>query len=366
MTFRNFVVLAGLMVGVLWSSPDAYGERKTENVILISLDGLRWQEVFGGLDDRLNNKGQGVEDVRALKESFGLDSPEARREALLPFFWDVLAKEGQIFGDPSGKNSATVMNTRIFSYPGYNELLTGSVDRRISSNAKKYNENVTVLEWLNNKSAYKDSVAVFGSWDVFPYIINDERSGIPVNAGWMDLDVVGDPMEKKLINQMQRETPRYWGAVRFDLFTHRGALEYLKKKQPRVMYIAYGETDDWAHDRRYDMYIESAHRTDAYIREVWETLQSLPAYAGKTSLVVAVDHGRGDTREDWVDHSANVDGAERIWLAVMGPDTPAKGVVKRKKVTQGQVAATVAALLGEDFNADNPNAAPPLPGVLKK
>jgi Metalloenzyme superfamily len=364
MQWKIWTIWTVLVAAGLGLASGAQAERKTENVILITLDGLRWQEVFGGLDDSLNNKGQGVDDPKALKEEYALDGAEARRETLMPFFWDVLAKEGQVFGDPARKSSVTVTNTRKFSYPGYNEILTGAPDRRVSSNAKKYNENVTVLEWLNNKPTYQGRVAVFGSWDVFPYIINDTRSGIPVNAGWMDLDVVRDPEAKERINRLQRDTPHYWAGVRFDLYTHIGALEYLKVKKPRVLYVAYGETDDWAHDRKYDMYIESAHRSDAFIREMWDTVQGMPEYAGKTSLVVAADHGRGDTAKDWTEHNAKIESAALIWIAVMGPDTPAAGAVKRKQVTQGQVAATVAALLGEDFNAENPKAAPPLPGVL--
>jgi hypothetical protein len=48
-------------------------------------------------------------------------------------------------------------------------------------------------------------------------------------------------------------------------------------------------------------------------------------------------------------------------MAVMGPDTPALGVREGVTVTQSQLAATVAALLGEDFRAAAPASAPPLP-----
>jgi len=45
----------------------------------------------------------------------------------------------------------------------------------------------------------------------------------------------------------------------------------------------------------------------------------------------------------------------------LGPDTPARGERENTEVTQSQVAATIAALLGEDFVAARQDAAKPLP-----
>ena len=92
-------------------------------------------------------------------------------------------------------------------------------------------------------------------------------------------------------------------------------------------------------------------------------VQEMPEYKDKTALVLTTDHGRGLTRVDWTDHGKKVIGAEFIWIAVLGPDTPGRGVRENVETTQSQVAATIAALLGEDFNAACPQAAPPLPDV---
>ena len=67
----------------------------TENVILVTLDGLRWQEVFGGADARLMSKESGgVRDEAVLRQEFWADQPQVRREQLMPFFWRVVAKQG--------------------------------------------------------------------------------------------------------------------------------------------------------------------------------------------------------------------------------------------------------------------------------
>ena len=60
--------------------------------------------------------------------------------------------------------------------------------------------------------------------------------------------------------------------------------------------------------------------------------------------------GRGSTLEDWSDHGSKIQGAEYIWLAAMGPDTPARGeAVSTPTVRQRDISATMLALGGLDW-----------------
>lgn len=336
--------------------------RRTENVLLVTFDGFRWQELFAGADETFINKEfGGVKRVEEIRERFWRPTPEERRQVLLPFFWSKVAVEGKVYGNPEHQSAARVTNGMNFSYPGYNEILTGQADPRIDSNDKQPNPNLNVLEWLNSLDAYHGRVAAFTSWDVFPFIINEERSGVPVNAGREPLT---DGQDAALLNQISAEMPDIFPGVRLDYFTFRGAEEYLRAHKPRVLFVSLDETDDWAHQRRYDTYLEAAQRSDNYVRRLWELVQSLPEYAGRTSLVMTTDHGRGETRENWISHGKDQPESELMWIAVLGPDTPA-GPVPQGTVTQSQVAATVAALLGEDYNAAAPLAGRPLPGAIK-
>jgi phosphopentomutase len=161
------------------------------------------------------------------------------------------------------------------------------------------------------------------------------------------------------------DTVVLWPGNQIDSITIQAAREYLLHKKPRVLFIGLGETDEWGHGRRYDRYLSAAHTADDFLRRLWSLLQSLPEYKDKTTLVIAPDHGRGQTIRDWTDHGAKVEGAEFVWMAAMGPDTPALGVRSDVEVTLSQVAATLAQLVGEDFNAASPKSAPPLPGIVK-
>ena len=358
------IILAAIVGGL--GTPVLPHELATENVLLVTLDGLRWQELFSGAELRLIDKDVGgVREPQDIQRRYWREEATARREVLMPFFWNVVAREGQVFGAPEAGSVALVKNGRYFSYPGYQEILCGFPDAAIDSNDKVNNRNVTVLEWLHRKPEFMGRVAAFTSWDVFPFILNAQRSGLYVNSGWDELDHARSKESLALVNRIARDTPHYWQGVRFDAFTMFGATEYLRMFKPRLLYLSIGETDDWCHDGRYDMYLESAHMSDRLLKELWELVQSMDEYAGKTSLVLTTDHGRGDGREGWKNHGADLPGSEQIWMAVLGPDTPVLGLRENVNVTQGQTAATVAQLLGYDYAATDERIAPPLPGVLK-
>ncbi|OWK43300.1 alkaline phosphatase family protein [Fimbriiglobus ruber] len=359
LTFAVLSCLAGL-------APAADPKPRTENVILVMLDGLRWQEVFTGADEGLLNKERGgVREVKQCRERFWRETPAARREAVMPFLWGTVGKDGQIFGNKLQNSVGRVTNKLNFSYPGYNEVLCGFPDPKVDSNAKKYNRNVTVLEWLNQKPAFHGKVAAFGSWEVFPYIINDKRSGIPVNAGFAPLAGVPETPDVQLFNKLTAETALEGEETRYDAFTFRAAQIYLKAKKPRVLFVSFDETDAQGHAGRYDRLLASAHKNDGFLRELWESAQELPEYKGKTTLIVTTDHGRGDAPVGWKSHGENVAGAEFFWAAILGPDTPAKGEIKdTDPIDQTQIAATLAAAFGEDYSGAVPQAGKPIPGAI--
>jgi phosphopentomutase len=152
-----------------------------------------------------------------------------------------------------------------------------------------------------------------------------------------------------------------WDDSVFDAFVFRRSLQYLQDSQPRVLFVGLGDTDEWAHARRYDRYLQAIHRADGWLRELWEKLQSLPGYRGQTSLVITVDHGRGDN-DHWHSHGFDVPGSEAVWIAVLGPTVPALGERQSlPTLTLAQVATTLATLVGQNFAAAAPRAAPPLP-----
>ena len=356
---RRCQILAIAMVGFAAVSAVRSQAPSAQHVIFITIDGLRWQEFFSGAQReyfKRDRSGSGGDP----EKRFWRTTVSDRRSALMPFMWSTIATKGQIFGDPASGSNARVTNGLWFSYPGYSEMFVGHADSRIDSNDKKPNPNVTVLEWLLGRPGFSGRVRAFGSWDVLPSILNEERSRIPVGTGWRPVPSPADDRDRA-VNQLANDLPKYWPYGPFDVPIVYAAMDSLRSQQPRVLYVMLGEGDEWAHEGRYDLYLDATRRADDFIRRIWETAQSLPDYANRTSLVVTTDHGRGATTKNWMDHGKDVPAAERTWIAVMGPAVPSLGVRKDLKVTTSQIAATIAALVGEDYRAAFPKVAPALP-----
>ncbi len=351
-----------------------------ENVILVTIDGLRWQEVFRGLDERLlveeyNSIGE------ALASKFGGVTSTERADKLMPFLHQVILEQGSVIGNRDAGSCAHVTNPWYFSYPGYNEILTGVPDRAIDTNDSIPNPNVTVLEWLQQQETFAGNVAAFTSWDAFPFIVNSERSGVPVNAGAKSNPET--PLEETL-TRLHNDIPSPWPTVRLDAFTHHYALSHMQNHHSRVTYLAFGETDDFAHEGDYDQYLFAANRTDRFISELWAFVQSDPFYQNKTAIFITVDHGRGEEPlETWKHHASKeslggymkslaqyeegIVGSDAVWMAAIGAGVKNNGLVATTDCAgSNQIAATLLALLGIDYHAFDPAAGAPLTNILEK
>ena len=327
--------------------------RRTRNLILVTADGLRWQEVFRGIDPALmNEKEAGMEQAEDLRNALWADTPEERRRRLMPFFWSEIARNGVILGNRDAGSDMRVTNGIRISYPGYSEILTGRAqDDLVHGNDPIQNPSETILEFLRRKwNLPKEKAALIGSWDTFQKIGEHTPGTVFINSGFQKLD--GGRYSRRLgeLSAMQFDLVTAWDSVRHDYITFEMAREYLRTRKPRVMHIALGETDDWAHDRRYDLTLKTASYFDRCLAELWKLLQSESFYRGKTTLIVTSDHGRGSTLADWTSHGAKVEGAEFIWAAFMGPDTPPAGEARNSDTYyQRDIAPTMLELAGIDY-----------------
>lgn len=341
-------------------------QERAHAVVLIVTDGLRWQELFGGADSALiDRRTGGVQDTTGVRREYWRSSAAERRRVLMPFVWDSVAARGTIWGNVAAGSDAHITNRFKFSYPGYNEMLTGSADPRIDRNDYGPNPNVTVFEWLSGRPAFRGRVAAFATWGVFNEIFNRDRSRLTMHAGWGPPPGRRPGSPERALDRLYRTTVRLWDNNAYDALMQTVLLDYVRASKPRVLFVGYGETDEFAHMRRYDLTLQTARRSDEFIGELWTAMQAMPEYRGRTTFIVTTDHGRG-SGERWTDHGEDVAGAEQIWIAMLGPGAPRRGeVAAGNPVTQSQLAATVAALLGEDYRKAVPLAAPSLVPVQR-
>lgn len=327
--------------------------------MIVTVDGVRWQEVFNGADSNLINNTKYTTDPSLSKLEFWDPSFSTRRRKLLPFFWNILARQGSLYGNRHYDNKVNVANFYKFSYPGYNEMLTGYADPGVNSNKPVENNNINILEFLNQIPAYKDSVIAFTSWDIFPSILGTHRNQLPVYSGYDPLpDAVLNP-EVNLINRLQEKVITNKKDTRYDELTFLAATTYLQEHHPKVIFISFGESDESAHAGKYDKYLQDINNADRMLSRLWYFIQTDPKYKNKTTLLITTDHGRGKKITGWTDHGTFINGSGKTWIGIIGPDINPAGEIKEPgKVFEKQIAGSIASLLGLNFVTNHPVAKP--------
>jgi len=273
--------------------------QKTKNIIIVTIDGVRWQEVFKGSDKSITND-------------------YSSREDIMPFLWKYGQSDGQIYGNRYYNNYSNVKNLYHISYPGYNEIFTGYADPLFIPNLPIYNRNTSFLEELNQSKEFCGSVVSFSSWSYFDYILNSKKSTFPIYSGYKN-----------------------------DEITYSSAKKYIQEKHPRIIHVGFGETDEWAHKKRYDIYLDKIRDSDSMINDMWTYIQNEPFYKDQTTLIITTDHGRGKSSSTWNSHGFWIPGSGQTWIVIIGPDTKPLGEMKNKNhFYQKQIHNKIFKLLG--------------------
>jgi hypothetical protein len=331
-----------------------------KNLVIFLMDGYRWQELYHGADSTIlfDNRYNHTDSAWTVAKYWD-SNLDARRSKLMPFVWETIAKQGQLYGDRDYGNLVNVQNKYWFSYPGRSEIFTGYYDSAVNSNDYPDNPNSNVLEFINQQPDFHGAVVTFSSWDAVARILNRNRNKMLVN-------IYGENVKGKSLTPLQEEAnfwqhtlPDIFGkGERLDAATYILAKAYLTANHPRILYIDLGDNDDFAHAGDYGDYLDAAHYADIMFKDIWTTLQDDPFYKDKTDLIIFPDHGRG-TGPDWTSHGSKVPQSDETYLLLLGKGIAPKGVVKTPgQIYQAQYAQTIADLLGLHFTAQHPIATP--------
>ena len=345
---RIILILLSLLPLMLCAKGD-----KDTRLVVITIDGLRWQEVFEGAEENILSDSKQVRDVELYRKTYWRSTPEERREVLMPFVWNTVAKQGTIIGNRNKNSMMQVANKTNISFPGYCEMMTGMVDEAITSNDPVNNPHGNVLEVANKDPRYKGSVVMYGSWKSTRFAIHNEPAGIPASVSYEKNIAKKQTPRIKLAERMLEGMPHFWRSEHFDAFTYAFALETLLNDHPKVMWISFGDCDEWAHARKYDLYLDGAKGTDAFIRDIYEACEADKFYRGKTTYLITCDHGRGFGNE-WTNHSSGTKGSEATWIMLLGKGIEAKGETSECGIFYTkQIAATITSILGITFTPDD-------------
>ncbi|HTJ82697.1 MAG TPA: sulfatase-like hydrolase/transferase, partial [Polyangiaceae bacterium] len=149
------------------------------------------------------------------------------------------------------------------------------------------------------------------------------------------------------------------GEYRSDVHTRAIALAYFERTTPAFMFVSLGDTDEHAHDGDYAGYVEALRGADRFVGD----LVGLSASLGRPTVVlVTADHGRAD---DFRDHGRDHPESARSFLIAAGAGIPARGWVSSPEPRHlADVAPTIAALAGVDFEPDATEHGAPIPEIV--
>jgi len=314
----------------------AFEDRAESAVVLVVLDGVRWQEVFGGAD-------------RALATERGLNPVAwASPRVLMPNLHRLLDTRAVAIGAPGHGSHISASGHRFISMPGYLEIFAGRPDPSCETNACARPLGRTIVDDVLDSGGPGD-VAVVASWPNIARATSADRSRAVVTAGRKIVDngdaLRADETTSSLLDRGAQAAA--WpgeGDYRPDSLTARIALSHLVSARPRFLFVGLGDADEYGHRNDYAAYLEALHASDAFLGELSATLDRMGARGRHTTVLITADHGRAYSFKD---HGPQFPESGRVWLVAAGGDVSGHGLLAASRNhTLSDIAPTVRALLG--------------------
>jgi hypothetical protein len=259
---------------------------KIERVIYITLDGVRWQDIY-------------------------------QTQHYFPKLWEKYAKQLTFYGAPNTDTTMEVASIPL-SLPSYQSQMSGAI-QPCSDNKCGRIQVETLPEYLMTQlHLSKKDVVVFSSWPKIANAIEKNAGTIYNNAGNIP---VTDPETKQadssmaMLNHAQEMDHPGYKPNRYDKYTFSQALHYFQQVKPRFMWISLVNADDEAHFGHLQQYHQLLSYYDDALDGLFSTLKAM--HLDKTTMViVTTDHGRGN-QKNWTSHGSDYPESRQTWAFVM-------------------------------------------------
>jgi hypothetical protein len=275
-------------------------------VVIVAVDGVRWQEVFVGTDTSLSS------------------SPPMPAAAIFKNLHAFASERGAFVGAP-GHGVISASGPNYVSLPGYTELLGGRASRCMDNGCTR----TTLPSILDEARAAGAKVAAFASWEKLD-LATTATPGAFVSSCGRQGDAAIDPW------------PGH-GDYRPDRITAEVALAHYEAAQPDVFFLGLGDPDEYAHRGDYPGYLAALRHADETVGRLVSLLDRLGERGRSTHVIVTADHGRAS---DFMNHGAMPEAA-RVWMVAAGPRFAARGkVTSREPRHLADIAPTLRVVLG--------------------
>lgn len=305
-------------------------------VILLALDGVRWQEIFHGADPALAAPGSELTSAEELTPNL-----------------HALMREGVALGDVTADSRFLASGPNFISLPGYTEMLTGRPSPCQANDCRLPVAETLSDAFIGASDAAPDEVLVLASWDAIGRVAAKEPEKVVVSTGrhvigFSDLLCGRHDAGMRPLYEASRSVapdPGY-GDYRPDAYTHALAVARFERvPHVRFAFLGLGDTDEYAHQGRYADYLGAIHEGDRLLGELRAIIRAWPAdEAANVLWFVTADHGRGP---NFRDHGKTARGSDATWLVAAGGPIPALGALGATRVHHlRDIAPTARALAG--------------------
>ncbi len=309
---------------------------RTRNVIIVTIDGVRWQEIFGGIDaERARSAGMSACEL--------VDGAE-----LTPSLHRWFGAGGVVIGAP-GYGEMEASGPSFVSLPGYEEIFTGRASSCTSNFCDHIAETTLVDELHEQLRLAPEAIGVITSWRTIERAAALDDGVVAMSAGrhggaTRELVRVGARASHLLDEGADAGAYPGWIDYRPDRYTAALALEYVVARRPRFLFVGLGDTDEYAHRNNYGGYVSALRAADEFIGRLMETLAALGDYGAETTVLVTTDHGRA---AGFTGHGGDAPESRRVWMFAAGGAVPALGFADGSRVTRlADIAPTVRTWMG--------------------
>jgi hypothetical protein len=303
-------------------------------LVLVVLDGVRWQEVFDGVDPDLTATAR---------------LGPAPAMALMPHLYGAIATRGAALGGPERGPAMVATGPNYVSLPGYLEILSGRGPQPCQSNQCIPDHVRTIADEVRARSADPADVAVFSSWDRIARAASAEPGAFVLSSGRSRLshaEVIAEDDSARSWEELGARARAFPGEGDFrpDRFTAALALRYLEAKRPHFLFLGLGEPDEYAHRGDYAGYLSSLRAADETLGQLFATLDRMGTRGASTTVFVSTDHGRA---HNFRFHGRAFPESGRVWLVAAGAGVRARGILQAARPHRlADLAPTMRRLLG--------------------
>ncbi len=269
-----------------------YRKYKSTKVIVLIIDGPRYQETYGRNDRKY-----------------------------IPF-QNQMSKEGTLCTSFYNYGVTNTVN-------GHTAICTGNYESLNNSGLDVPSYPSYMQYYIKNKKADKNKVWIIASKDKLQVLANTTNS----------------EYKNKFMPQTDCGINGLFTGYREDSITQFHVMTTLQSHHPDVLLVNYKEPDVSGHANNWGKYLLGIQNTDKYVHEVWDFIQNDPYYKDQTTLIITNDHGRHDDgwKDGFVSHGDNCDGCRHISLLALGPDIK-KNYVSTNDYSQIDITSTIASI----------------------